>query len=106
MSFRSLFRDLIVMIITIYFLLMTVQPSLCKPSKPNASGQSSLAYSQDQKGNYQFAYEITDKGGASNFRQENRDGKVVSGSYGLTDVDGRTRWVLKFDCALSKHFRS
>jgi hypothetical protein len=79
-------------------ILLFLVPALqvmCKPSKPAAapSGQSSVAYSQDHKGNYQFAYEITDKVGASNFRQESRSGKVVRGSYGLTDVDGRTRLV-------------
>lgn len=76
-----------------YFCLQMVCHVLSKPVKQAAAGQSSVAYSQDHKGNYQFAYEISDKSGASNFRQESRNGKVVRGSYGLTDVDGRTRLV-------------
>lgn len=29
---------------------------------PAGTGQSNIAYSQDNKGSYQFAYEVTDKG--------------------------------------------
>lgn len=77
----------------ILYLISLSTAAAGKPNKPVPAGQSSLAYSQDHKGNYQFAYEISDKVGASNFRQENSNGKVVRGSYGLTDVDGRTRLV-------------
>lgn len=33
-----------------------------KLSKVAGNGQSNIAYSQDNKGSYQFAYEVTDKG--------------------------------------------
>ena len=33
-----------------------------KLSKTAGNGQSNIAYSQDNKGSYQFAYEVTDKG--------------------------------------------
>ena len=33
-----------------------------KLSKAAGNGQSNIAYSQDNKGSYQFAYEVTDKG--------------------------------------------
>lgn len=33
-----------------------------KLSKVVGNGQSNIAYSQDNKGSYQFAYEVTDKG--------------------------------------------
>lgn len=36
-----------------------------KLSKVAGNGQSNIAYSQDNKGSYQFAYEVTDKGSAS-----------------------------------------
>ena len=35
-----------------------------KLSKVAGNGQSNIAYSQDNKGSYQFAYEVTDKGSA------------------------------------------
>ena len=65
-----------------------------KLSKTAGNGQSNIAYSQDNKGSYSFAYEVTDgKSGATNFRQETGTPKAVKGSYGLTDTDGRTRLV-------------
>lgn len=50
-----------------------------KLTKSAANGQSNIAYSQDNKGSYQFAYEVTDKGGATNFRQETGGPKAVKG---------------------------
>lgn len=64
-----------------------------KLTKNSVNGQSNIAYSQDNKGSYQFAYEVSDKTGATNFRQETGNPKAVKGSYGLTDIDGRTRLV-------------
>lgn len=45
-------------------------------------------FQNDQMANYFFH-----SGGATNFRQETGGPKSVKGSYGLTDVDGRTRLV-------------
>ncbi|OQR66771.1 adult-specific rigid cuticular protein 15.7-like [Tropilaelaps mercedesae] len=56
-------------------------------------GHSINSHKQDDYGNYQFSYHVTDALGAKNYRQEVGSHGVKKGSYGLVDIDGRVRHV-------------
>ncbi|XP_003740320.1 adult-specific rigid cuticular protein 15.7-like [Galendromus occidentalis] len=56
-------------------------------------GHSVNNHKQDDYGNYQFSYHITDGLGAKNYRHESGAPGVKKGSYGFVDIDGRARHV-------------
>lgn len=63
------------------------------PSRSTESGSSSQFRNDDNAGGYQFGYDEQHSSGGS-FRRESSNGQgAVTGSYGLTDADGRQRIV-------------
>jgi len=81
-------------LISILILTLFCGQSLCGYQSSQSGGSSKSNSKQDNYGNYEFNYEITDPLGAKNYRFERGDtNSNVEGSYGLQDTDGRMRVV-------------
>lgn len=80
-------------VLLVLCLVLTCKAGLQQEPAPWWGSTSTSSRSQDGSGNYNFKYQIDRAEGGANGRQETGNSDGASGSYHITDPDGRSRTV-------------